>query len=337
MADRSTIDGSTIERTTRRSRRLALTLGLNVALALTQLVAGLAAHSIGLLADAGHNLTDGAGIAVSLVAVRLTARPRSSSRTFGYHRGPILAALANAAVIAVVTVGIAVGSIVRLVHPRAAHGTTMVLVAAIAFAVNAGAALVLREDSADLNMRSAFLHMGGDALGSLAVLVAGGILVLDPSLERADPIAALAVGALILVEAVRILRDSIGVLLESVPADIDLAELAGAVTGVPEVAEVHDLHVWSLSSDVRALSAHIVLTGHPSLEEAQVVGERIKGMLRGAPYAISHSTLELECERCEEGEEDPCRVDGPATDALPAPAPAVARVPGPGPGTPASA
>jgi cobalt-zinc-cadmium efflux system protein len=300
--------GTTIDRTSRRTRRLAVTLALNVCLAATQVVTGVMAHSTGLLADAGHNLTDAAGIAVSLVAVRMAFRPRSPSRSFGYHRGPILAALANAAVIAVVTVAIALSSIERLIHPRAAHGMTMVVVAAIAFAVNAGAALVLREDSDDLNMRTAFLHMGGDALGSLAVLAAGAVLVLDPALERVDPLAALVVGALILFEAVRILRATMDVLLESVPADIDVSALAVTMSGVPGVSEVHDLHVWSLSSDVRALSAHVVLTGHPSLEEAQVVGERVKAAL-SAPYAIAHSTLELECERCIDGEADPCLMD----------------------------
>ena len=308
--------GTTIDRTHRRTRRLAVTVGLNVALAVTQVIAGAMAHSIGLFADAGHNLTDAAGIAVSLVAVRMTLRPRSPARSFGYHRGPILAALANAAVIGVVTVAIAVGSIERLVHPRAAHGATMVVVAAIAFAVNAGAALALREDSGDLNMRSAFLHMGGDALGSLAVLVAGAVLVADPSLERVDPLSALAVGGLILFEAVRILRDSARVLLESVPADIDVDELTAAMGAVPGVSDVHDLHVWSLSSDVRALSAHVVLSGHPTLEEAQVVGERVKAAVV-VPFDIAHSTLELECERCVDGEWDPCLMDdlGDATGA----------------------
>jgi len=312
----------TEDRTARRSRRLSITLGLNAVLALTQVVAGVAAHSMGLLADAGHNLTDAAGIAVSLVAVRLTLRPRSASRSFGWHRGPILAALVNAAVIAVVTVAIAAGSIERLVHPRAVHGAVVLVVAAVAFVVNAGAALVLREDTADLNMRSAFLHMGGDALGSLAVLVAGIVLVADPSLERVDPIAALAVGVLILVEALRILRATMAVLLESVPEDIDLGELTAAMGAVAGVAEVHDLHVWSISSDLRALSAHVVLTGHPTLEEAQVVGDRVKAALAGS-FAIAHSTLELECERCVDGEVDPCLVD-----ALGAPADQAADRPG---------
>jgi cobalt-zinc-cadmium efflux system protein len=310
--------GTSIERTARRSRRLAVTLALNAVLAVTQVVAGTMAHSVGLLADAGHNLTDAAGIAVSLVAVRMTLRPRSPSRSYGYHRGPILAALANAAVIAVVTVAIAVASIERLVHPRPVHATAMVVVAAIAFVVNATAALLLREDSDDLNMRTAFLHMGGDALGSLTVLAAGAVLLVHPALERLDPLAALVVGALICFEAVRILRDTMAVLLESAPADIDVADLTTAMGAVLGVAEVHDLHVWSLSNDVRALSAHVVLSGHPSLEEAQVVGERVKAAV-AAPFLIAHSTLELECERCIDGESDPCLMDTltEGTEAIP--------------------
>lgn len=297
-----------VDQSRSRSRRLAVALGCNAALAVVQVVTGAVAHSVGLLADAGHNVTDVAGIAVSLLAVRWALRPRSPERSFGYHRSTILAALANAAVIAAVTAAIAVGSIGRLVHPRPVHGGTVVVVAAIALAVNGAMALVLREEGHDLNMRSAALHMAGDALASLAVLAAGAVLVADPALRWADPAASLAVAALIVVEAYRLLRASIDVLLESAPSDVDLGALTSAMAAVPGVAEVHDLHVWSLSSDVRALSAHLVLHGHPSLEEAQEVGDRVKAAVRG-PFTIAHSTLELECERCTDGAEDPCLMD----------------------------
>ena len=263
---------------------------------------------MGLLSDAGHDVTDVAGLAVSLVAVRLATRPRSPERSFGYHRGPILAALANSAVISVVTAAIIVGSIMRLLNPRTVHGGVMVLVAAVAFAVNGVAAIVLRERGHDLNMRAAALHMTGDALGSLAVLAAGVVIVADPSVTWVDPAAALIVAAIIIVEAYRLLRASVDVLLESSPPDVDLSVLTSAMTHVPGVAEVHDLHVWSLSTDVRALSAHVVLLGHPTLEEAQVVGERVKAAV-GSPFSIAHSTLELECERCDDEAADPCVMD----------------------------
>ncbi len=291
-----------------RSRRLGLTLALTVVLAAAQLTGGLVAHSAALLSDAGHNLTDVAGLAMSFLAVRWALRPRNPSRSFGYHRWPILAALVNAAVIAAVTVAIVVGSIVRLLHPHAVHGALVVAVAGVALVVNGVAVLVLREGGRDLNMRAATLHMAGDALGSLAVVAAGAVLVARPSLEWIDPVASLVVAAIIVVEAYRLLRASVDVLLESVPADVDLDVLTTTMSGVPGVAEVHDLHVWSLSSEVRALSAHVVLSGHPSLEEAQVVGDLVKTAI-GVPFAIAHSTLELECERCTDEERDPCLMD----------------------------
>jgi cobalt-zinc-cadmium efflux system protein len=297
-----------MDRATSRTRRLAVALGLNIALAGAQLTGGLVAHSMGLLSDAGHNITDVAGIGISLLAVRWALRPRSPSRSFGYHRGPILAALANAAVIAAVTAAIVVESVVRLLHPHPVHGGLVVTVAAAAFVVNAFAVLMLRPRDGDLNMRSAALHMAGDALGSLAVLIAGAVLVTHPSLQWADPAASLVVAVIIVVEAYRLLRASVDVLLEASPADLDLAELTAAMGRVPGVADVHDLHVWSLSSDVRALSAHVVLSGHPTLEEANVVGDRVKAAI-GAPFTIAHSTLELECERCTDGEVDPCLMD----------------------------
>jgi cobalt-zinc-cadmium efflux system protein len=295
-------------RATSRTGRLALTLGVNVALAVGQLVAGLLAHSTGLLADAGHNITDVAGITMSLVAVRFALRPRSPEHSFGYHRGTILAALANAAIITAVTVAIVVVSVGRLLHPRPVEGGIVVGVALGAFAVNALAALVLHEEGSDLNMRSATFHMSADAAASLVVALAGGLILVDRHLARADPIASLAVGALIIVEAYRILRSSLEVLLESTPSDVDLAALTGAMATIPGVAEVHDLHVWSLSSEVRALSAHVVVVGHPSLEEAQAIGDRVKAAV-AEPFTIAHSTLELECERCTDDESDPCLMD----------------------------
>jgi cobalt-zinc-cadmium efflux system protein len=297
-----------MERSTIRSRRLAVVLSLNVAVVVAQVVGGLVSHSTGLLADAGHNLTDAVGMAVSLVAVRVALRPRDPSRTFGYHRSTILAALTNAATIAAVTVVIVVGAVDRLVHPHSVHGGVMVAVGAGTFVVNAIGALLLRERSPELNMRASAFHMASDALASAAVVLAGVLVLSDSGLHWADPVSSLAVAAVILVGAYRLLSSSVDVLLESAPADLDLGTLRTAMSGVPGVAEVHDLHVWSLSSEVRTLSAHVVLNGHPTLEEAQVIGENVKSGLV-LPYGIFHATLELECERCTEEETDPCLMD----------------------------
>ena len=295
-----------------RTRRLTISLGLNVVLVAVLVVFGLTAHSTGLLADAGHNLTDVAALVLSLFAVRFALRPRSAARSFGNHRATILAALANAGAIAVVTVVIVVESIRRLQDPQPVHAGTVVVIAALAMVVNGLAVLVFRDGSKDLNMRSAVLHMAGDALAAAAVLIAGIVLLFVPAAEWLDPVSALVVAAIIVYEAAGVFRSSVSVLLESTPADVDLESLTASMAAVSGVAEVHDLHVWSLSSEVRALSAHLVLTGHPTLEEAQVVGERAKRAIAG-PYSISHSTLELECERCDDVLADPCLMDAPET------------------------
>jgi cobalt-zinc-cadmium efflux system protein len=180
-------------------------------------------------------------------------------------------------------------------------------VASFGLVINGLAALTLRDGSNDLNMRAALVHMAGDALASLAVVAAAVVLVFVPSATWLDPASALVVAAVIVVQAVRVFAASIAVLLESTPSDLDLAELTAAMAAVPGVGEVHDLHVWSLSSEMRVLSAHMVLTGHPTLEEAQLVGDRVKATIAG-PFDIAHSTLELECERCND-EDDPCQME----------------------------
>jgi len=298
---------------------LGVAVGLNTVLVVAQVGFGLVAHSLGLLADAGHNLSDVAAVMVSLVAVRWARRAATAERSYGYHRGTILAALANAALILAATCFIVYEGLRRLASPPQVRGGLVVVVALAAFVLNAGAALLLREHGPDLNMRSALLHMAGDALASLGVAVAGLVILLTGRFLWLDPVVSMAIGGLIAVEAFVLVRQAAEVLLESTPKDVDLVRLTAAMGGVEGVETVHDLHVWSLSSEVRALSAHVVLAGHPSLEEAQAVGERIKAAV-GPPFAIAHSTLELECEPCADGDDGPCGGMGAPLVARPAPA-----------------
>jgi cobalt-zinc-cadmium efflux system protein len=297
-----------------RSRKLAVSLALNLGLVVAQIVFGIVAHSTGLLADAGHNLTDVGALALSLVAVRLALRPASPARSFGNHRATILAALANAVLIAAVTALIVVVSVHRLIHPVHVHAGIVVVVAVFGLMVNGLAALLLTEQGHDLNMRSALLHMVGDAGASAAVVVAGLVILAAPSATWLDPLSSLAVAAIIVTQAAGVFRSSVAVLLESTPSDVDLEHLTATMAAVPGVSNVHDLHVWSLSSEVRALSAHLVLTGHPTLEEAQVVGDQVKVTI-GEPFGIAHSTLELECEPCADVDVDPCAMDSAAVAA----------------------
>lgn len=291
-----------------RSGRLSAALAVNAALVVGLAVAAGIAHSTGLLADAGHNLADVAAIALSLLAVRWALRPRSDARSFGYLRGTILAALLNAATLVAVTIAVVAVSVYRLVNPVHVDGGIVAVVAAVAFVANAAAAVLLHEGGRDLNMRAALLHMVGDAAASFCVMVAGVIIAVTGAWDRLDPVASLAVAGIIAYQAVGIVRESADVLLESTPSDVDLVALRDAITGVAGVGELHDLHVWSLSSEVRALSAHLVLTGHPTLEEAQEVAGHVRAAIEH-PFGLAHTTFELECERCVDDVGDPCGMD----------------------------
>jgi cobalt-zinc-cadmium efflux system protein len=280
-----------------REGRLRAVLALNVALATALVVVGVAANSLGLFAAAGDTVTDVAAVLVSLVAVRLARRSPTAQRSFGYHRSTILAAQANAVAILVVTVLIAAEAVRRLQNPVTVHGLPVLVVAGIAAAVNGAAALVLAGDRHDLNMRAVLLDTVGDAAANAGVAVAGAVILVAGRYDWLDPAVSLVIAAVIGVRAIRLLAQAADVLLESTPAGLDLADLESAMAAVEGVDAVHDLHVWSLSSEVRALSAHLVLSGHPTLEEAQVVGDRLRATI-GPRFSIAHATLELECESC---------------------------------------
>jgi cobalt-zinc-cadmium efflux system protein len=315
------LDAAT-DRADRRARRLWLALGLNLVIVVVQVVAAFAASSLGLIADAGHNLTDVAAVAASLVAVRMARRPPTAARSFGFYRGTILAAQFNAALILVLTVWLVFEAVERLRTPEPVEGGIVLVVALVAAAANGLAALVLlegghthadvsRENHAherDLSMRSALLHTVGDAAASLGVAVAGAIMLIVGGWYWLDPVTSLVIGALIAIQAWKLLRVTTAVLLEGTPEGLDLAALASLMAKVAGVDSVHDLHVWSLSTEVRALSAHLVLSGHPSLEEAQATGRRVKDAIR-QPFDIAHATLELECESCDT-DGDPCEFEG---------------------------
>lgn len=292
------------DRSIRRERRLRLAIGLNVTIVVGQIVFGIVAGSIGLISDAGHNLTDVAALVLSLIAVRVARRRPTSSRSFGWHRGTILAAQANAAMILALTVWIVYESIVRLIDPPAVEGGTVLVVALVAFVVNAGSAIVIHEKSEpgaahDLNMRSALLHLASDAAASLGVAMAGAVMLVTNGWNRLDPGVSLLIGLSIAWHAWKLLKASNAVLLEGTPEGLDPSEVLAAIAAVDGVEAAHDLHVWAISSEVRALSAHVVVDGHPSLEEAQSVAGRVRREL-ATRFHITHATIELECETCED-------------------------------------
>ena len=293
----------------RRERRLLIVLAINLVVVLGQVVGGVLASSVGLLADAAHNLTDVAAIGLALIAIRLTRRPPDRSRSFGYHRSTVLAAQANAAFLFAATAIIGYEAVVRLLHPHAVRGGIVVVVAVGALVANASAAVLLFErHGRDLNMRAALWHMAADAAASAGVAVAGTVILVTGGLSWLDAVVSLAIAVLIGVQSFRLVRDAVDVLLESTPSGLPLDELVAAMLAVPGVEDVHDVHAWSLSSEVYALSAHVVLLGHPTLEQAQLVSEVMKAKM-ASTYGISHATLDLECETCISGNTPPCAMD----------------------------
>lgn len=293
------------------AKRLLIAIGLNAALVVAEVVGGLVAHSAALVADAGHNLADVAALALALVAFRYSLRRATSSRSFGYHRATILAALGNVAVLLFVTIGVAAEAIWKLHHLTSLRPGIVIVIAAVAAVVDGISALVLIDRSRDLNLKAAMLHLGADAFSSIGITIAALIEFLSGRFFILDPAVSLALALLIAVEAIRIGRDSVNVLLESVPDDVDPNEVAAAIQAVPGVDGVHHLHCWSLSGDVRAMSAHVLVSGHPTLEEAQVVGDRVKSAI-GPRFSISHATIELECEPCAD-DDDFCLIDVPVS------------------------
>jgi cobalt-zinc-cadmium efflux system protein len=297
----------------RRARRLSVVMGVNAVVVAVELAGGWLGRSMALVADAGHNFTDIAALGLALGAVHLARRPPTRAKSFGYHRYGVLAAQANAAGVLVVCAFIAAGAIDRLAHPGPVRGTTVLVTALVAMALNGIAALVLRETSdRDLNMKSAVLHMAGDAATAAAVALVGLVNLLAAGALWLDPAVSIAIAVLIGVEAVSLGRRVSDVLAEGTPAGTDPLRLAGAVVDVPGVDDVHDLHVWSLSAEVVVLSAHLVVSGHPSLEEAQTVAGRVRGLL-AREFGIAHATLELECETCVDEAADPCAMAPEAT------------------------
>jgi cobalt-zinc-cadmium efflux system protein len=276
--------------------RLRWALVANVVVVLAQVVAGFAAGSVALLSDAAHNLTDVAAIALALGAVRMARRAPTGERSYGWLRGGVLAAQANAALVLALSALLLFASVQRIASPREVSGGIVLVVAGVAFLVNGLAALALRH-SHDMAARSALLHLAGDAASSFVVAVAGAVIAVTGRYDVLDPAASALVALLVLASGWRLLRQANGVLLEGTPRGVAPAAVAATMAAVPGVESVHDLHVWSLDGTRHALSVHVVVTGHPTLEAAQLVATEVKRAV-SAPFGIAHATVELECEGC---------------------------------------
>jgi cobalt-zinc-cadmium efflux system protein len=287
-----------MERVSRRGNQLRLALGLTLAILLIELSGGLLSHSLALLSDAGHVLTDVFALGLAWFAVEQSKRPADQRRSYGYQRVGILAALVNSAALIVIVLAIAYEAVRRLLAPEPVQGGVVIATALVAIAVNALVILTLRGGGPNLNLRAALLHVTGDVAASAGVVVAGLVILLTHWLYI-DPILSLGIAALIAFGAWGIVRETVNLLMEGTPADIDLAAVTSEITKTKTVKSVHDLHVWALSSESVALSAHVVID-ELSLPDAEHLMRDIEQRLCER-FAIGHTTIQVEsCHPCGE-------------------------------------
>lgn len=273
----------------RGQRGLSIALGLTLAVLAAEVVGGVAGGSLALLADAGHMLADAAALGLALLAGWMASRPPAARRTFGWQRAEILAALANGLVLVLIALATVIEAVRRLGSPQDVEGGVTLAVALVGLAFNAGAGAVLLRSGSGLNVRAALRHVLADALSSAGVVVAATVILLT-GWEQADPLASVMIACLILFSAVSIVRESLDVLMEAAPRNIDVNRMGNAMASVDGVVEVHDLHVWTVTSGLTAVAAHVTVRVDA---EPSIVRRRIAEMLRNH-FGVEHSTLQVE-------------------------------------------
>jgi len=281
----------------RTSMVLRFSLAATLAYVVVTFVAGLRAHSLALLSESGHNVSDFLALLLSFAAVYFQSRPADHARTFGYQRAGVLAAFINAATLVAISLGIAVEAVHRLSVPVAVEPRMMMMVAAAGVAMNGVIAALLWGVARDVNLRSAFVHMAGDTLSTAAV-IAGGLGILLTGRNWIDPVLSLVIAALIFWSSVGIVRETLNILLEGTPRDCSLQEIRARMEAVEGVANVHDLHVWSLGSQSRALACHVTIADIPPSASACIL-VNLNRVLRER-FQINHTTIQFEHVGCED-------------------------------------
>ncbi len=276
---------------------LQVSLVATLAYVLVTFVAGLRAHSLALLSESGHNASDFLALLLSFAAVYFQSRPADDARTFGYQRAGVLAAFINAATLILISLWIGVEAIHRLSNPVTVQPRLMMIVAAAGVVMNGVIAALLWGVARDVNLRSAFIHMAGDTLSTAAV-IAGGFGILLTGQNWIDPVLSLIIAALILWSSIGIVRETLNILLEGTPRGISLGDIRRGMEEVNGVIDVHDLHVWSLGSQSRALACHVKIDDIPPSASACILAD-LNHVLRDH-FHISHSTIQFEHIGCGE-------------------------------------
>jgi cobalt-zinc-cadmium efflux system protein len=278
------------------TKRLALSLGLTAVFVFIEIGAGIFGNSLALLTDAAHNFTDVIALGLSWYALRLALKPAHAQKTFGYHRAGILVALVNSTTLVLISIGIFYEAYQRFLNPSEVNTSILIGVGAVALIINLGTALLIKKGSEhDLNLRSAFLHLMGDVLSTLGAVIAG-VIILFTNWNWLDPLISVLIGALILYNAWGIIKQTIHILLESTPENVDVIKMVQEIKKIDGVQDIHDLHVWSINENLKMLSAHVV-TNDISIREGSSIQQNINELLAHG-YNIQHATLQLECESC---------------------------------------
>ena len=277
-------------------RRLQFSLWITVVFIIAEIAAGVGAESLALLADAGHNFTDSLALLLAWLAFRWQMRPPDKHRTFGYKRTGVLAAFVNAIVLVGLSLFLFWESYERFLAPRDVAEGVMIIVAAAGVVVNLAVMKALQADTHDLNVRGAWLHMLGDALSSAGIIV-GAVVIRYTGLNRIDPLLSTLIAALILWSAWGIIRESLEILLEALPAGLNHEEVSAVLKSVDGVLDVHDLHVWSLSASDRALSCHALIDDMPPSKSRDILTKMNE--LLEEKFHICHTTIQFEHVECE--------------------------------------
>lgn len=278
-------------------RGLLIALSITLLMMVAEIIGGILSNSLALLSDAGHMFTDSLALALSYLAMKFAEMPATDRRTFGFYRLEILAALANGVILVLISIFIIYQAYLRIRAPQPVEGMLMLIVAIIGLIVNIiGAAFLVKHHETSLNIRGAFLHIIGDAVSSVGV-IAGGIVIAYTGWYLIDPILSILIAVGIIIGAGGLVTESVSILLESVPSHINIAAIADEIGQIAGVREAYHIHVWTITSGVYALSAHVII------DDRLVSGSRdlldtIRSLLADK-FKVLHSTIQLECERCD--------------------------------------
>ena len=283
----------------RGSRPLRVALAIVLVVLVAEVIGGILSNSLALLSDAGHMIVDALALGLSLFAITIARRPATPTRTYGYHRVEIIAALANGITLILVAAYIFYEAYQRFIEPPPVQTTLMLLVATVGLAANLAGVLLLRRAShKSLNIKAAFWHIIGDTISSVGVII-GGVVIAVTGWYIIDPIIAVFIGGIILWGAVRVVKEAADILLEAVPRHIQLDDVIETIKGVSGVEDVHDIHIWTITSNIHALSAHLRIEDQTVGRSAEIVATVNQSLARD--FNITHTTLQLECDYCPTG------------------------------------